>query len=117
MVGSLKQHSNGSTIRVLFERGETVMAVKDKKRVQVQIDKSLAEDTEAVLNELGLTPTTAINMLYKQIVANGALPFKPSLNETERAKLRFLKATEGTPIVEFKDANEVADWLNDPNED
>lgn len=93
------------------------MAVKDKKRVQVQIDKNLAENTEAVLSELGLTPTTAINMLYKQIVADGALPFKPTLSETERAKLRFLKATENTPIVEFKDAKEVANWLNDPNED
>jgi hypothetical protein len=35
----------------------------------------------------------------------------------ERANLRFLKATEGTPVTEFKDAKEVADWLNDPDED
>ncbi|PAK68549.1 damage-inducible protein J, partial [Staphylococcus haemolyticus] len=27
------------------------------------------------------------------------------------------KATEGTPVTEFKDAKEVADWLNDPDED
>ncbi|MCG0724625.1 DNA-damage-inducible protein [Lactiplantibacillus plantarum] len=51
------------------------MAVKEKKRVQVKIDKDLADDTEAVLSELGLNPTTAINMFYKRIVANGALPF------------------------------------------
>ncbi|KAL3947333.1 hypothetical protein [Lentilactobacillus hilgardii] len=37
--------------------------------------------------------------------------------EEERANLRFLKATEGTPVTEFKDAKEVADWLNDPDED
>ncbi|MCT3393235.1 type II toxin-antitoxin system antitoxin, RelB/DinJ family, partial [Lentilactobacillus hilgardii] len=24
---------------------------------------------------------------------------------------------EGTPVTEFKDAKEVADWLNDPDED
>ncbi len=47
------------------------MAVKEKKRVQVKIDKDLADDTEAVLSELGLNPTTAINMFYKRIVANG----------------------------------------------
>ncbi|MBT9656784.1 type II toxin-antitoxin system antitoxin, RelB/DinJ family, partial [Lactiplantibacillus plantarum] len=29
------------------------MAVKEKKRVQVKIDKDLADDTEAVLSELG----------------------------------------------------------------
>ncbi|WP_436696808.1 type II toxin-antitoxin system RelB/DinJ family antitoxin, partial [Lactiplantibacillus plantarum] len=55
------------------------MAVKEKKRVQVQIDKELADNTEAVLSQLGLNPTTAINMFYKRIVANGALPFNVSL--------------------------------------
>ncbi|MCT3570888.1 type II toxin-antitoxin system antitoxin, RelB/DinJ family, partial [Levilactobacillus brevis] len=30
------------------------MAGKEKKRVQVKIDKDLADDTEAVLSELGL---------------------------------------------------------------
>ncbi|MFT9147146.1 MAG: type II toxin-antitoxin system RelB/DinJ family antitoxin [Oenococcus sp.] len=93
------------------------MAVKEKKRVQVQIDKDLADNTEAVLSELGLNPTTAINMFYKRIVANGALPFKPALSQEERDTLRFLKATEETPATEFKDAKAVTDWLNDPNED
>ena len=93
------------------------MAVKEKKRVQVQIDKELADNTEAVLSQLGLNPTTAINMFYKRIVADAALPFKPALSEEERANLRFLKATKETPVTEFKDAKEVADWLNDPDED
>ena len=57
-----------------------------------RIDKDLADDTEAVLSELGLNPTTAINMFYKRIVATGALPFNASLSEEERANLRFLKA-------------------------
>ncbi|WP_455386712.1 type II toxin-antitoxin system RelB/DinJ family antitoxin [Lactiplantibacillus pentosus] len=93
------------------------MAVKEKKRVQVQIDKELADNTEAVLSQLGLNPTTAINMFYKRIVADAALPFKPALSEAERAKLSLLKATKETPVTEFKDAKEVADWLNDPDED
>lgn len=110
-------YSKGSIMVVVKERGETIMAVKEKKRVQVKIDKDLANDTEAILSELGLNPTTAINMFYKRIVANGALPFNVSLSEEERANLRFLKATEGTPVTEFKDAKEVTDWLNDPDED
>ena len=102
---------------VVVKRGsETIMAVKEKKRVQVKIDKDLADNTEAVLNELGLNPTTAINMFYKRIVAEAALPFKPALSEAERANLRFLKAT-GTPVTELKDAKGVSDWLNDPDED
>ena len=110
-------YSKGSIMVVVKGRGETIMAVKEKKRVQVKIDKDLADNTEAVLNELGLNPTTAINMFYKRIVAEAALPFKPALSEAERANLRFLKATEGTPVTEFKDAKEVTDWLNDPDED
>ena len=93
------------------------MAVKGKKRVQVQIDKDLADNTEAILNELGLNPTTALNMFYKRIVANGALPFELALSQEEKANLRLLKATEDTPVTKFKDVQEVTDWLNDPDED
>ncbi len=46
------------------------MAVQEKKRIQVQVDKELADDTEQVLERLGLTQTTAITMLYKRIVAS-----------------------------------------------
>ncbi|KRM89002.1 addiction module antitoxin, RelB DinJ family [Liquorilactobacillus vini DSM 20605] len=88
------------------------MAVREKKRVQVQIDKDLANDTKAVLSELGLNPTTAINMFYKRIVADGALPFKPALSEAEKANLHLLEATQNLPVTKFKDAKEVADWLN-----
>lgn len=91
------------------------MAAQEKQWVQVKIDKNLVDDVETILSELGLNQTTAINMLYKRIVANGALPFDVSLSETEKANLRFLQATEDTPVITFKDAKEVADWLNDPN--
>lgn len=89
------------------------MAVQEKKRIQVQVDKELADDTEQVLERLGLTQTTAITMLYKRIVATGALPFKPALTENEKATLHFLKSTEDTPVTVFKDAKEVDEWLNE----
>ncbi|BDR57688.1 type II toxin-antitoxin system RelB/DinJ family antitoxin [Xylocopilactobacillus apicola] len=89
----------------------------DKKRIQIQVDKDLAEDTEQVLKELGLTPTTAITILYKQIVAKGALPFEIALTDAQKATLNFLKLTEDTPVTVFNNADEVAKWLNDPNED
>ncbi|MCT3393018.1 type II toxin-antitoxin system RelB/DinJ family antitoxin (plasmid) [Lentilactobacillus hilgardii] len=88
------------------------MAVKEKKRVQVQIDKELADNTEAVLSELGLNPTTAINMFYKRIVADAALPFKPALSEAEKANLGLLEATKERPVTELKDAIEAGDLNN-----
>lgn len=83
--------------------GEKIMAVKEKKRVQVQIDKELADNTEAVLSQLGLNPTTAINMFYKRIVADAALPFKPALSEAERTNLSLLKATKETDLKDLLD--------------
>ncbi|MFT8601779.1 type II toxin-antitoxin system RelB/DinJ family antitoxin [Liquorilactobacillus satsumensis] len=60
------------------------------------MDKDLADNTEAVLKKLGLNPTTVINMFYKRIVVNEALPFKIALkialNEAE-------KATEDIPVT------------------
>ena len=45
------------------------MSFRDNQTNQLKssafrIDKDLADDTEAVLSELGLNPTTAINMFY-----------------------------------------------------
>ncbi|MFD1124155.1 type II toxin-antitoxin system RelB/DinJ family antitoxin [Lentilactobacillus raoultii] len=93
------------------------MAVKEKKRIQVQIDKELANDTEQVLDKLGLTPTTAINMFYKRIVATGSLPFQPTLTPGEKATLHFFKQAQDIPVTKFKNAHDVKDWLNDSNED
>ncbi|BDR56842.1 type II toxin-antitoxin system RelB/DinJ family antitoxin [Xylocopilactobacillus apis] len=89
------------------------MTTQAKKRIQIQVDKDLANDTETVLNELGLTPTTAITMFYKRIVANGSLPFKLELTESEKATLHFLKQTEDTPVHKFQNSEEVQKWLED----
>ncbi|VDG19722.1 type II toxin-antitoxin system RelB/DinJ family antitoxin [Lactiplantibacillus mudanjiangensis] len=93
------------------------MAVQEKKRIQVQVNKELAEDTEQVLNELGLSPTTAITMFYKRIVANGGLPFQPMLTQGEKASLHFLKETEDTPVTQLNTVNDVQKWLDNPDED
>ncbi|WP_416793179.1 type II toxin-antitoxin system RelB/DinJ family antitoxin [Lactobacillus delbrueckii] len=62
-----------------------------KKRIQVQVDKSLADEGDAVLNELGLMPTTAITMFYKRLVAEGRLPFATHLTEHEKNMLNIRK--------------------------
>lgn len=43
------------------------METKAKKRIQVKIDKDLANNVEEVLDDLGLIPTTASTMFYKRI--------------------------------------------------
>ena len=45
--------------------------------VYARIDTSLKERAEAILSQLGITPTSAIQMLYSQVVLNNGLPFTP----------------------------------------
>ncbi|MDO4405393.1 MAG: type II toxin-antitoxin system RelB/DinJ family antitoxin [Atopobiaceae bacterium] len=47
--------------------------------VYARIDSSLKANAEAILNQLGITPSAAIQMLYSQVVINRGLPFTPRL--------------------------------------
>ncbi|MFD0897721.1 type II toxin-antitoxin system RelB/DinJ family antitoxin [Loigolactobacillus binensis] len=86
------------------------MKVTAKKRIQVQIDRSLAEQTEQVLKTLGLTSTTAINLFFKRIVAQGGLPF--ALTEREQNTLALLAMTKGLPAKKLDTTAKVNEWLN-----
>lgn len=44
--------------------------------VFARIDRDLKEDAEEILAELGITPTSAIRMFYRQIVMRRGLPFE-----------------------------------------
>lgn len=45
-----------------------------------RIDPELKEQAEKVLNTLGLPPSSAITMFYKQVVLQQGLPFDVKLN-------------------------------------
>lgn len=47
--------------------------------VSVQIDPELKEQAENILSQLGITPSSAIQMLYSQVVLSHGLPFRPCL--------------------------------------
>ena len=40
-----------------------------------RIDSGLKENAEAILSQLGITPSSAIQMLYSQIVLQNGMPF------------------------------------------
>ncbi len=42
--------------------------------VYARIDKGLKENAESILSQLGITPSSAIQMLYSQIVLTRGLP-------------------------------------------
>lgn len=43
--------------------------------VYARIDNELKENAESILSQLGITPTSAIQMFYSQIVIQGGIPF------------------------------------------
>ncbi|OTN91531.1 hypothetical protein A5809_000896 [Enterococcus faecium] len=56
------------------------MKTKEKGRIQVEVDKELKENAEQILEELGLNATTAITILYKQVVSRGEFPVEIKLS-------------------------------------
>ncbi|WP_165942268.1 type II toxin-antitoxin system RelB/DinJ family antitoxin [Pediococcus pentosaceus] len=49
--------------------------MSEKKQVRVQIDKELADKTEKVLNTVGISTTTAVNIFYRKVASTGKIPF------------------------------------------
>ena len=53
-----------------------------KTTLNVRIDKRVKEKAAQLLESMGLDHTTAIDMYYRQIIAEQRLPFQPASNLT-----------------------------------
>ncbi|WP_142427377.1 type II toxin-antitoxin system RelB/DinJ family antitoxin [Enterococcus durans] len=85
----------------------------EKSRIQVGIDKELKENAEMILEELGLNATTAITILYKQVVARGEFPVDIKLSEEEKQGIRLQQLTKNMP-VDVLDTDEKLDvWFDE----
>ncbi|MFL2106306.1 type II toxin-antitoxin system RelB/DinJ family antitoxin [Desemzia sp. FAM 23991] len=55
------------------------MATKAKKAVvQVRIDEDIKSQAVDVLNNIGMDTSTAINVFFRQVIADNGLPFQPT---------------------------------------
>jgi len=70
-----------------------------KTTLNIKIDKSIKERATRLLEGMGLDHTTAIDMYYRQIIAERRLPFQPSLAQTYGNQLRDLIKQRGIPNV------------------
>jgi len=66
--------------------------------IRARVEPKLKEQAEATLDELGLSPTTAITLFYRQIVQHQGLPFELRIPNaaTRRA---MLDARTGRGVV------------------
>jgi DNA-damage-inducible protein J len=69
--------------------------------IHARIEPQIKQKAEGVLKKLGLTPTEAIRIFYRQISLRGGLPFPVEIpNELTSSTLE--KSRRGQDLQEFK---------------
>ena len=74
--------------------------------IHARIEPSTKRSAEGVLQKLGLSPTEAIRMFYRQITLRGGLPFAVVIpNEQTAATME--KSRRGEEIEKFADIDQL----------
>jgi DNA-damage-inducible protein J len=93
-----------------------------KSNINVKIDAEVKEQATQLLGRMGIDQTTAIDMFFRQIIAERRLPFQPVVNLTleeqivkkalkDNPKKINLKADlNGNILIDKKKHPEVYDW-------
>jgi len=93
-----------------------------KSNVNVKIDTTVKETAVMLLDRMGIDQTTAIDMFYRQIIAERRLPFQPAVALAPEEQLTAavlkkniprvkLEADENGNAVVDKDKHpEIYDW-------
>ena len=71
--------------------------------IRARVEPGLEHDAEAVLDKLGMTPTEAITLFYKQITLYRGLPF-PVRITTAATRKALREARNSTSIESFDSA-------------
>ncbi len=78
--------------------------------IRARIEPDLKKEVENIFSELGLTPTTAINMFYRQVKLLKGLPFTIKI-PSEATIQTFNDTDEGKNIIHCKDAEDMFNKL------
>lgn len=78
--------------------------------VRARIEPSLKEHAEEVFHQLGLNPTQAITLFYKQVELHNGLPFDVAI-PTAVTKRTFESTDAGRDLVVCKDVDDMFDKL------
>ena len=66
----------------------------------VRIDSKTKSEAEAILKQLGVTPSSLINMLYHKVILTGGIPFSINLPNREPIAAGGLSEEEIMKIVQ-----------------
>jgi DNA-damage-inducible protein J len=74
--------------------------------IRARMEPSLKEEAEEVLAKVGLSPTEAIRLFYRQVSLHGGLPFEVRVpNQATRAAIAEARA--GKKLKTFKRASDL----------
>jgi len=62
--------------------------------IQARVNKDLKKDVEDILEQLGMTSSQVINMLFSQIKLCGGLPFDVKLPQPNAETLKVFEETD-----------------------
>ena len=65
------------------------MAKMKTASVHVRIKEDTKEQAEAILGELGISRTVAIEMFYRQIILNNGIPFEVAIPNASKSREEF----------------------------
>jgi addiction module RelB/DinJ family antitoxin len=82
-------------------------------KVQVNMDSDLKETAEDIIKEVGLTPTTVIVGMYKQIAATGKIPLDYSLTPKQMAALELKRVSKKVPVQEIKSKEDLEEFFDE----
>ena len=85
--------------------------------VNVRIDPKIKKEAEDILYSLGITPSSAINMFYHQVIINNGIPFELKgdvPNKKTRKAIKEVGKIEKHPHKNktYKDVSSLMDDLN-----
>ena len=81
----------------------------------VRIDSQTKMEAEAILRQLGVTPSSLINMLYHKVILTGGIPFSVNLHNREPLAVGGLSEEEIMKIVQ-KGVDDVKEGRTYPAE-
>ncbi|EEW52645.1 type II toxin-antitoxin system RelB/DinJ family antitoxin [Limosilactobacillus antri] len=83
------------------------------KKVQVNVDRTTADNAEEIMKEIGVTPSVVVNTLYKEIEATGKIPLSFSLTPRQRAEMELNRATQDLPVKHLRTQKELEDFFDE----
>jgi len=87
------------------------MNIKTDSQIQIRIDSKTKRKTQKILENLGLDISSAVKMLFKQIINTGGLPYEIrdengfTLKKSQELKQAIIEAK--TSSKSFKSGNDL----------